>query len=389
MPQLIAESGHAHSDKLRRSIARTQITIAAAYAYDSLILFGFYAAGYIGIAVPLSVTAALALLVGAVNLAHHSGWSRDCEDPTLFLPQQLYAITVALVAAIAAPQIAFQPLATLFAISAFAFMAPDRRSQLVGAGAAALGGATVIFDMGPALAMPTATLAGQVLTSAVVLGLIARCIWVAAFFRNLQRRLSDRNKALKAAVEQIDAMANRDELTGLPNRRCIGRLLADELSICDRSQLPLCVALVDIDHFKRINDAWGHLAGDRALQIFASVAAIAMRANDQLGRFGGEEFLLVLPGTRLKDAEAILNRIRERICTHDWSAIDSDLHVTITVGATGYAKGDSVEELIRRADLALYLGKEAGRDRVVLDRKSLAELRPGQRKSVSEDVLVQ
>ncbi|MBV9568970.1 MAG: GGDEF domain-containing protein [Hyphomicrobiales bacterium] len=387
MPQAKAETSSVHSEKLRRSIARTQLTIAAAYAYDSLILFGFYAAGYIGIVVPLSVSAALALLVGAINLAHHSGWSRDCKDPTLFLPQQLYAIAVALAVAMTAPQIAFQPLATLFAISAFAFMAPDLRSQLVGAGIAALGGASVILTTGPYLAMPTSTLAGQALTSAVVFCLLARCIWVAVFFRSLQRRLSEKNKALKAAVQQIDAMANRDELTGLPNRRCIGRLLAEEMALCDKTGLALSVALLDIDHFKRINDAWGHLAGDRTLQIFASVASTAIRTGDRMGRFGGEEFLLVLTATRLRDAEAILNRIRECICYHDWSAIDNDLHVTITVGATEYAKGDSVEELIRRADLALYLGKESGRDRVVLDRKPLQELRPGQSKARVESAL--
>jgi diguanylate cyclase len=373
MTVVSAEEGKSSADRLVRGIRRTQSAIAAAYAYDVLILFGFYAAGYVDLSVPVCVSAALAVLLLAVDLGQRSGRSRNLKDPTVFLPQQLYAIGVALGVALAAPQIAFQPLATLFAISVFAFMAPDGRSQLVGAGAAALGAACVIFVMGSRLAMPTGTLAGQALTSAVMLGALARCIWVAALFARLRDRLREKNKALKAAVERIDALASRDDLTGLPNRRAITNWVAEQVSLCNRTGLALSIALIDFDHFKGVNDAHGHLAGDRALQIFSNAAAKAIRTTDRLGRFGGDEFLLVLAATRLGDAEAVLNRVRERIAACDWSPIDGDLNVTVTVGATQYVVGDSVEELVRRADLALYLGKELGRDRVVLDRVKFEE----------------
>jgi diguanylate cyclase len=375
MSQDKAEETRIEGEKLTRSIRRAQLAIALAYAYDVLILFGFCAAGYIQIVIPLYVSAALALLVLGVNLLQRSERCRRLKDPTLFLPQQLYAIAVALGVAVAAPQIAFQPLATLFAISVFAFMARSTSSRILGASVAALGAAGVIFAMGPRLGMPTATFAGQVLTSAVVTGLLARCIWVAAFFAKLQNRLSEKNKALKAAVARIDAMANRDDLTGLPNRRAITAWLAEQMALCDRTGLALSIALVDFDHFKRINDARGHLAGDRALQIFSGAAAKAIRSTDRLGRFGGDEFLLVLVATPLNDAEIVLNRVRAQIANCDWAPIDRDLQVTITVGATQYVKGDSVEELVRRADLALYLGKELGRDRVVLDRVRLPSLK--------------
>jgi diguanylate cyclase (GGDEF)-like protein len=351
----------------QRNLARTQIIISLAYLYDSLILFGFSAAGYISIWLPIAILAALSFLVAIVNLAHGIGWSRTQPDPTLFLPQQLYAICVALSVAILAPQIGFQPFATLFAISAFSFLAPNARSLVFCWVAATMGAVWVIFLAGPRLAMPTSSLAGQVLTAGVVIGLLARCIWIATFFQKLQRRLSKKNKELKAAVSRIEALANRDQLTGLSNRRAITNWLDERIAECRRSNVPLSVAILDIDHFKGINDAFGHAAGDRTLQIFAKIASAAIRETDRIGRYGGEEFLVVLSGTSLQATSAPLERIRERLTAQDWSGIDRDLHVTITIGVTEYVPGETADALIRRADTALYLGKEAGRDRLVLN----------------------
>jgi diguanylate cyclase len=357
----------ARPDKLLRSLRRTQIGIALSYLYDSLILFGFWAAGFVGLLVPITVFVVLAALVGAVNLAHSSGWSRTRSDPTLFLPQQGYAIAVALCVALVAPQIGFQPLATLFAICAFSFMAPNARLLILCWTLAAVGAVTVIFIVGSRLAMPTSSAAGQVLTAGVVIGLLARCIWIATFFQKLQRRLTEKNKLLMSAVQRIEVLANIDELTGLENRRAIMKSLVEQIALCDRTGLPMSIAILDIDHFKKINDVYGHLAGDRALQLFTERAAGTIRTTDKLGRYGGEEFLLVLVATGLRDAGDALTRIRARIAGWDWSTIDPSLRVTITIGATEYVKGDSAEDLIRRADAALYLGKASGRDRVVLD----------------------
>jgi diguanylate cyclase len=138
--------------------------------------------------------------------------------------------------------------------------------------------------------MPTSTLAGQALTSAVVIGLLARCLWVAVFFRGLQDRLGEKNAALKAAIERIEVLANRDELTGLANRRSVTKWLGEQMAQCERTGLSLSVALLDIDHFKHINDTYGHLVGDRTLQLFANCVSQANRRTDRLGRYGGEEF---------------------------------------------------------------------------------------------------
>ena len=353
--------------RLLRSAKRTALIIAAAYLYDTLILFGFCAAGFVSIAVPIGVFVLLAALVGAVALAHAAGWSLKRRDPTLFLPHQLYAIAVALGVALTAPQIGFQPFATLFAIAAFSFMAPNGKSLIASWIAVAIGAAAVIFAVGPRLAMPTSTLAGQALTSAVIAGLLARCIWIAMFVRRLRARLEDKNRSLSQAMTRIERLATLDEVTCLPNRRAIAESLREHMSVSRRADLPLTLAFVDIDHFKRINDAYGHLTGDRALLLIAQELRAAIREIDRVGRFGGEEFLIIMPSTMLLDARQPLERLRERIAGLDWSAIGLDVRATVTIGATQYSPGETLEALVRRADLALYLGKGAGRNRVVLN----------------------
>ncbi len=355
------------ASRLLHSAKRTALIIAAAYLYDTLILFGYWAAGFVPLAVPIVVFALLAALVGAVELAHAAGWSLKRRDPTLFLPHLLYAIAVALGVAFAAPQIGFQPFATLFAISAFSFMAPNARSLIIAWIAVAIGAAAVIFAVGPRLAMPTSTLAGQALTSAVIAGLLARCIWIAMFVRKLRARLSEKNRALTEAMARIETLATIDDGTGLPNRRAIAETAREHLALSRRAGLPLSLAFVDIDHFKQINDAYGHLAGDRALKLVAEALRNALREADRVGRFGGEEFLIVMPGTALHEAFEPLERLRRCIAGLDWSSTGLAIKPTVTIGAAQYAPGETLEAVVRRADLALYLGKNAGRNRVVLN----------------------
>jgi diguanylate cyclase len=357
----------ARTERLLKSAKHTQIFLAATCVYDCAILFGDWAAGFVDILVPAVTFLLLGLLIGAIRWAHVSRWSLTRRDPSLFLPHQLSAIAVALGIAIAAPQIGFQPLATLLSVGAFSFMAPNTRSLVICWIAAAAGAVGVIFAVGPQLGMPTSTLAGQVLTSAVIVGLLARCIWIAVFVRKLRDRLAVKNDSLRRALARIETLANVDELTGLPNRRAIAETLRQQIALCRRIDLPLTLAFIDIDHFKRINDTFGHAAGDRALKLMASRVAGAVRESDRVGRFGGEEFLLILNATTLRDAGTPLERVRALIANSDWSEVDPSIQVTVTIGAAQYAPGETIEALIRRADLALYLGKENGRNRVVLN----------------------
>ena len=353
--------------RLLASAKRTALIIASAYLYDTLILFGYWAAGFVPLAVPIVVFILLSALVGVVALAHATRWSLTRRDPTLFLPHQLYAIAVALGVALFAPQIGFQPFATLFAIAAFSFMAPNARSLIIAWVAVAFGAAAVIFAVGPRLAIPTSTFAGQALTSAVIAGLLARCIWIAMFVRQLRGRLAEKNRSLSEAMKRIEMLATTDEVTGLPNRRAIADVLREQMAMSRRVDLPLALAFVDIDHFKQINDTHGHLAGDRVLQRIAEALRSGVREIDRVGRFGGEEFLIVMPSTSLEHAREPLERLRSGIAGLDGSTIGLNAKTTVTIGAAQYAPGETLEAFVRRADLALYLGKGAGRNRVMLN----------------------
>lgn len=135
-----------------------------------------------------------------------------------------------------------------------------------------------------------------------------------------------------------------------------------------RQGTPLCVALLDIDHFKQINDRYGHDGGDSVLRAFGQLLAAQLCATDCAGRYGGEEFLLVLPDTTLEQARVQLEHIRTQTLQLPWAHLGlPELQVSCTVGASQYRPGDPLEAAISRADAAMYAGKTAGRNRVVLD----------------------
>ncbi|QJD60616.1 diguanylate cyclase [Pseudomonas sp. gcc21] len=181
------------------------------------------------------------------------------------------------------------------------------------------------------------------------------------------------NQELQAEIErrkvlekELNRQATTDPLTGLFNRRQYEMLFDRERERSKRngSHLSLCVA--DIDFFKRVNDEHGHDAGDQVLKHVADQFSHALRQSDIIGRFGGEEFILLLPDTGLEDAEVVINRLRQRLEAAPVSVGDDQIGVTATFGLTEVCTSDnSIEDVIRRADKALYEGKAGGRNCVV------------------------
>jgi diguanylate cyclase len=361
------------SAALVRRARRIHAAVCVTYVYETLLLIGFCAAGY----VPARVVVGYALGAAAFNfgvyLALRAGWSLRLADSSLFLAQEFGAAFLTLGLALAAPQIAIQPIGTWIALSFFGFLAPNRRFFLIAASASLVCAAIAILSQGAHFAMPTATPAGQALTWAVMLGILGRGIGVANFIAGLRNRLGVKNEALREALGRIEILAQHDELTGLANRRSIMQWLAEQIALSERTGQPLTIALLDIDHFKRINDDFGHLTGDRVLEKFSQCGQAAIRATDRLGRYGGEEFLVVLVATSLQGAEEPLERIRADVAACDWSHIDHNLPVTVTIGAAAHRRGETLEDLMRRADIALYRGKQGGRDCVVLEDRPFAE----------------
>ncbi|TAK84538.1 MAG: GGDEF domain-containing protein [Betaproteobacteria bacterium] len=183
--------------------------------------------------------------------------------------------------------------------------------------------------------------------------------WFAAmggYVNRLRARLSETNRSLEQAFGRMQELAARDELTGAYNRRFLMETMTREQARAARLGASCAVCLIDVDHFKTVNDTLGHPAGDEVLKRVAAVAARGLRAADVFGRFGGEEFLAVLPDTDRAGALLVAERIR--------AAVAAETQVTVTIGVAQSAK-DDVAAVLARADQALYRGKAAGRNRVV------------------------
>jgi diguanylate cyclase (GGDEF)-like protein len=186
----------------------------------------------------------------------------------------------------------------------------------------------------------------------------------------------------RARAEGNATLARTDQLTGLPNRRAIHERLQELLALADRHGRPLTLAVVDVDHFKRINDTAGHLAGDEVLRAVAAAMSELLRDSDVIGRWGGDELLIVLPETTADAAMASLQRVLDQVRTEvrppllgpGGMAPPAAHPVTLSAGVAQRRIGDDQDRLLRRADRALYRAKEGGRDRVIVDGVELAEV---------------
>lgn len=180
--------------------------------------------------------------------------------------------------------------------------------------------------------------------------------------------LRQRNQELEMLNQQLWKLSHTDELTGYFNRRHIVSRMEEEISRGLRYEMPLSVVLADIDHFKRINDTFGHLAGDRALQTIADLFRSKLRESDLIGRFGGEEFLLILPHTDLTGAEAFCHRLRDHVEKHPLQLGEQSITMTASFGISSLSSEiDTSHKLLRIADRNLYRAKYLGRNRVIAD----------------------
>jgi diguanylate cyclase (GGDEF)-like protein len=191
---------------------------------------------------------------------------------------------------------------------------------------------------------------------------------LAARMSELRARLARQKSELEQALQRIRQTAERDELTGLFNRR---RILEELLAVqtrAQRSAAPFAVAMVDIDHFKDINDRHGHAGGDAVLRRFAQLAQDTLRAVDMLGRWGGEEFLIILASEDVAGATVVAERLRLAVSALEVERPDGGrIRLTVSMGLAGWQAGEPADRLIARADQALYRAKAGGRDRVVHD----------------------
>jgi diguanylate cyclase (GGDEF)-like protein len=182
----------------------------------------------------------------------------------------------------------------------------------------------------------------------------------------LEQEVKERTKDLELANKKLELISKTDELTGLPNRREMNETIANEMGRSARTHKPFCFIFIDIDHFKNINDTYGHACGDIILKSVAQTIRGLLRKYDVFARYGGEEFLTLLPETDLEGARVVAERFRRQIEKMTVRYADFTIKITITLGVAKFDERLGADRSIQMADKALYQGKEGGRNRVIV-----------------------
>jgi diguanylate cyclase (GGDEF)-like protein len=192
---------------------------------------------------------------------------------------------------------------------------------------------------------------------------------LAAIWRWQDQRMQQRQRILELEHREREALlerATRDALTGLWNRATILEFLTGEIEQARKNGGSLAVAVIDVDFFKRINDTFGHAGGDEVLKELARRLRATLRQRDSLGRYGGEELLVVMPGLSREDRGNLMDALRANICSTPFLVGEAEVRVTVSIGVAWMeAPTELPDDLIRRADAALYEAKAAGRNRVM------------------------
>ncbi|ALO47357.1 GGDEF domain-containing protein [Pseudohongiella spirulinae] len=186
--------------------------------------------------------------------------------------------------------------------------------------------------------------------------------YLTSYIAGLRNTLREQNLRLNDLV-------CRDPLTDLPNRRSLMEQLAQETSRIDRrstDRQQLCISMLDIDYFKRVNDTWGHDVGDAVLRKVGAILTRSMRKGDFVGRFGGEEFIMILPESSLETATMFAQRICQTIADAHFAELPDGEKITVSQGVTEYLNGEHIDATIKRADDALYEAKHAGRNQIII-----------------------
>jgi len=199
---------------------------------------------------------------------------------------------------------------------------------------------------------------GQRLRQTQAVALVLFVILLAAVFTVAVRKFRQ--------ARHLQNLASTDDLTGLANRRALMAFANDAVERAHRDQVALAVLMIDIDHFKRINDSHGHAVGDQVLRHASRVLAAGLRERDRLGRVGGEEFVAVLPGATLAQARQVAERMRNAIDAARLIGPSGEVRFTVSIGVAGAQMAESADALLERADAALYAAKNGGRNAVVI-----------------------
>jgi diguanylate cyclase len=355
------------ADLLKRRVARRRqmLTIqAVSYALNSLVLLIYAYAGTLSIAVPSTYFISGILLTGLFAVLSETNINDRFEDHYLTIFQIAANIALQLGFLLAAPEIGYAFLSFLFLTFGFGALRMTSRQAAIAWCLTAIGVIPAFLFTAAPIGMPVGTSLERLAAMLSFVITIGQCAFVGLYGSSLRTMLYNRSVELRSAYQRIEELAELDELTGSFNRRCIMRMLEDEIARAHRNRSPCSVALIDLDLFKRINDAHGHPTGDEVLRTFAITTFANIRTIDKFGRYGGEEFLLLLPDTPNDAAVRSLDRLRAIIAELDWSALSAGMAVTISAGVATLAPDETPDAVLARADCALYAAKGRGRNRI-------------------------
>jgi diguanylate cyclase (GGDEF)-like protein len=337
---------------------------AASCSLIALILLVYGYAGTISIAIPSAYFLSGIALIGFFAVLSETHVNDRFEDHYLTIFQVGGHVGLQFGFLLAAPEIGYVFLSVLFLIFEFGALRMTSRQATIVWTLTMAGLAPIFLLTSTPIGMPFATSLERLAAMLCYVLTIGQCAFLGLYGSSLRRMLYKRSFELKAANKRIEELAELDELTGSFNRRCIMRMLDDEIARAQRVNTPCSIALIDLDWFKRINDGYGHPTGDEVLRTFAITVFANIRNIDKFGRYGGEEFLLLLPDTPGDSAARTLDRLREIIADLDWSAFSPGMRVTISAGVATLRRDESPDTFLARADSALYAAKARGRNRI-------------------------
>ncbi len=341
---------------------RNQRVVAISYAIDGLVMLMFWLAGTVSWAAAVIYTLTGLASCALASWVIRRGWNQRLRNPNISLQMSLTSSCLQLLCMALFPQINFMFALILFIIYiSLTLLVPVKQAALAWVGIS-LGVILVLGLTHTQMRIPDANLTEQLLSWSFFALTLLRCIWLGTHNTLMTALLKKRSGELAELMRQVEQLAHHDELTGLLNRRSLMTILTEEQHRSDRMGSPLCVAILDLDKFKAVNDTLGHLAGDTTLKIFAQAAQHLARKTDRFGRYGGEEFLLVLTGTEAETARIPIERIRRTMREADWSTVAPGFSITFSCGIACYRPGETTEEFVKRADDALYRAKNEGRD---------------------------
>ena len=330
----------------------------------------------IGFAGLLAFTSAAVVINILFFTAIRSGFSRRSKDPSLLLPQVFAAMVLALLMIHFANEARSVLLMLFFSIFFFGLFGLSTRQFLWLTAVTAAGYMELMAIEFRGQSPDTSAFRLEVLR---FMALVLIMLWVSflgGYIARMRSSLSEKKHALAQALEKLKELASRDELTGSFNRRHLLEIMEHEKERADRFGETFSVCILDLDHFKRFNDEYGHQVGDEVLQGFSQRMRAKARGLDWLGRqegsrntfgrYGGEEFLLVLPHTGLDGALHCVERIRADVNAADFETSAGPLRPTFSAGIAEYQRGETVASTLNRADAALYRAKDNGRNRTEL-----------------------